>query len=91
MIDSFFELVRDNAKCYNHPNPDEFFDYENNSTKPKVVKFCDGCKLRTECFDYAIIRDVYGVWGGTTRNQRKIIQKHYKIKPITLKKEIGIE
>lgn len=90
MLDSFFDLVQDNAKCHNHPEPDKFFDYPLDGTRPEILKFCGDCKIRVECFDYAIERDLYGVWAGTTRRERLAIQKHYNIQPLTLTKEIGI-
>jgi len=90
LINNFFDLVEDNAKCHNHPEPEVFFDYESTGVRPDIIHFCKDCKIVNECFDYAIKRDVYGVWAGTTRNQRKEIQKHYNIEVLTYAEERGI-
>lgn len=41
-----------------------------------AVKLCKGCPVRAECAAYAIeAEEVFGVWGGLTANQRKMIRR----------------
>jgi WhiB family redox-sensing transcriptional regulator len=34
-------------------------------------KFCKMCPVKSECLDYSLIYDTYGIWGGTTYKERK--------------------
>ena len=47
-------------------------------------KICESCVEKRDCFTYAISHDVYGIWGATTRRERKEIQKTNKIKVIPI-------
>ena len=61
--------------------PDEFNTLENfhNSNSGmaiaknrEAVKICNSCPYIKECLSYALDRpDVYGIWGGTSHEQRK--------------------
>lgn len=35
-----------------------------------ALSLCASCLFSTQCRDYALTHDVYGVWGGTTENDR---------------------
>lgn len=35
--------------------------------------YCGSCPVQRECMAFAIVHDYYGVWGGTTRGQRRKI------------------
>jgi WhiB family redox-sensing transcriptional regulator len=69
------------AKCIGHDEPDWFFNYEIyrtlriNRDVQEQRKFCDSCPILLDCLDYALRVDVHGFWGGTTREDRKIIRK----------------
>jgi len=40
---------------------------------------CDGCPVATQCLTYALDNDEqWGVWGGTTANERAAIRKKKK-------------
>lgn len=39
----------------------------------QFVQFCSDCPVKFECLSFGIVHDYYGVWGGTTRGQRKKI------------------
>ncbi len=37
-----------------------------------ALKICRGCPVRQPCLDYALeTRELYGVWGGTTEDERR--------------------
>lgn len=73
------------AKCINFEYPDWFFNYEierthrvNRQTTDQR-EFCSTCPIVIDCLNYALRTDVYGFWGGTTREERKHIRKEQKI------------
>lgn len=44
--------------------------------KPKEAKqLCKGCPVASECFQYAVVYNERGVWGGTSYQERKNIIK----------------
>ena len=46
-----------------------FYPYEPAFEPAKAI--CNGCPVRAECLDYAIIgREEYGVWGGLSPQER---------------------
>lgn len=45
------------------------------SQEQRMVVVCNGCPYLAECRQFAIENDEWGVWGGTTREQRKVIRK----------------
>ncbi|WP_097930951.1 MULTISPECIES: WhiB family transcriptional regulator [unclassified Streptomyces] len=37
-----------------------------------AIKVCDGCPVKRRCLDHALTAgEDHGIWGGTTRNQRR--------------------
>ena len=36
-----------------------------------AMRVCEGCPVKQACLDYALEVDASGVWGGTTRAQRR--------------------
>lgn len=48
----------------------------------KAKAICRGCPLLMPCLDYALARDLYGVWGATTQDERRTYQKDRGIRPI---------
>ncbi|MFJ3141660.1 WhiB family transcriptional regulator [Streptomyces halstedii] len=41
-----------------------------------AIKVCKGCPVRRRCLDYALTApEDHGIWGGTTRNQRRRMTK----------------
>ncbi len=39
-------------------------------------RVCDGCPVRTECLEYALVNRIdHGVWGGTSERERRRILK----------------
>jgi WhiB family transcriptional regulator, redox-sensing transcriptional regulator len=36
---------------------------------------CAGCQVRRECLEYAVrTRQQHGIWGGTTEDERRLLQ-----------------
>lgn len=56
-------------------DPDLFFsDDEKTQTAARTVCL-DLCGVRTQCLEYAVERDLYGIWGGTDRAERRRARK----------------
>jgi WhiB family transcriptional regulator, redox-sensing transcriptional regulator len=57
-------------------DPDLFFPISMRGPAEKQISrakmICAGCKVRTECLDFAMSHDQnYGIWGGTTPEDRQ--------------------
>lgn len=48
-------------------------DEDDEPTYPPIdaLAYCLACPVKPECLDYATVNDEVGVWGGTTRYQRR--------------------
>ena len=60
--------------CAQATDPDVF--YSNGSTGQETAKgLCASCPVRSECLEFALMAfvptDDHGIWGGTTRDERK--------------------
>lgn len=54
-------------------DPEAFFVGKGGDVKPSK-KICAACPVRAACLEYALEnRDEFGVWGGTTGRQRRVI------------------
>lgn len=73
------------AACVGHG--ELFFDDLKKSNVTKARKICASCPVLEECRAFAIPReDEYGVWGGLTANQRRLIRRgRLKVESIVLK------
>lgn len=63
----------ENAACANY-NKDIFFPigYKNNEDIP-AKKICAKCPSKKECLELAITNREFGIWGGTTEEERSAI------------------
>jgi WhiB family transcriptional regulator, redox-sensing transcriptional regulator len=57
--------------------PDMFFPISANAgadtRRAKLV--CESCQVRRECLEYALrTRQQHGIWGGTTEDERRLLQ-----------------
>jgi WhiB family redox-sensing transcriptional regulator len=43
-------------------------------------KICAGCVVRTECLEWAIKHEDWGMWGGTTPGERAKLRSKRKIR-----------
>lgn len=56
-------------------NPEIFFPVEVNEARDAKI-ICGECPVKTECLEYALTnKEEYGVWGGATFRERKIMLK----------------
>jgi len=57
----------------------EFFYPETNQIGKlhikKLANFCKLCSHLTECAEWGIYKEEFGVWGGLSANQRKVIRR----------------
>jgi hypothetical protein len=54
-------------------DPEAFFVDKGGSVRPSK-KVCAACPVTADCLEYALgNRDEFGVWGGTTGRQRRVI------------------
>ena len=56
-------------------DPEEFFQTKGGSTKAAKA-ICRACEVSGPCLEFALATDQeFGVWAGTTRNQRRAIKR----------------
>jgi WhiB family transcriptional regulator, redox-sensing transcriptional regulator len=53
----------------------ELFYAEGGAAVAKAKGVCASCPLRPKCLDWAIAREEFGVWGGTTARERAAIRR----------------
>lgn len=54
-------------------DPELFFS-ENIAEINQAREICVSCPLRAKCLDYASFAEEYGIWGGTTAGERKVLR-----------------
>lgn len=40
-----------------------------------ALEICSGCDVREQCLDFALEHNEYGIWGGTTQDEREMITR----------------
>lgn len=77
------------ANCHG-VGPDAFYDWEqkhgwrSDTWRDIALEYCANCLVRTECLTYALDQDPsydWGVWGGTTREQRITLRRRRRATP----------
>ena len=53
----------------------ELFYAEGGASIAKAKSICVQCPLRMKCLEWAISREEFGVWGGTTARERAAIRR----------------
>jgi len=62
---------RKDALCAQTVDADAFFP-EKGGDSAMARKLCRQCPVQRECLQYALDNgEVYGIWGGTSQNQRR--------------------
>lgn len=84
MLDSILGEKAKQGKCYNHPDPDWFHIPGSGTNLNEQKKFCEGCKIKSDCFNYALHHDVTGVWGGTTTRERQVMRSKMGLRVIPI-------
>lgn len=66
------------ARCRDM-NPELFFDQGNEFKAAKInpiaAKACSECKVRDQCYVYALKHESFGYWAGTTPPERRRLRK----------------
>jgi WhiB family redox-sensing transcriptional regulator len=53
----------------------ELFYAEGGAAVARAKSVCANCPLRPKCLEWAISREEFGVWGGTTARERAAIRR----------------
>jgi hypothetical protein len=61
------------------PDRDEHLSGGSENTYAYAKQICDKCEYKVECANWAIKNEQYGVWGGTTPEERRVIRKKLRI------------
>ena len=69
------EAIRNNNGVECETIPDFFFPEEPDKVNQRIVisiakSICETCPIKVQCLDYAKSTRVYGIWGGTTYEER---------------------
>ncbi|MBZ8177542.1 WhiB family transcriptional regulator [Corynebacterium poyangense] len=71
----FIEHWADQARC-RHTNPDALF--VRGAAQKGAARICDSCPVIQECRADALDNRIeYGVWGGLTERQRRLLLRRY--------------
>lgn len=57
---------------------DMFFIDDNNVARtymPTIRRICSGCPILSDCAEYAIWNEMFGVWAGMTRDERRLVRQ----------------
>jgi hypothetical protein len=57
---------------------DRWYPTEAHETPELAKTLCGGCPVTEDCFNFAMLNDVEGVWGATTKKQRDEARKMRK-------------
>lgn len=72
----------DGTQLCRQVDPEEFFP--ESTPMQAVFGLCGDCHFLKPCRDYAVHYDVYGIWAGTSRSDRKRVRRYYGITPIPM-------
>lgn len=62
-------------------DPAAFFSHGGSGSAERAKELCRSCPFQERCLQYALIYDLYGVWGGATRDERQTYQQARGIRP----------
>lgn len=66
-------LWQSEANCVGIPG--KIFFSDESEKKGLYKEFCNGCSVKSECLEYALVYDLSGIWGGTTDKDRRRVSK----------------
>lgn len=79
-----FVFEDETASCLT-TDPELFFPQEREYSNGKIYnvyenlaeakKICETCPLRMKCLEHALRNAEYGIWGGTTEEQRQTLRR----------------
>lgn len=47
-------------------------------TVRKAKAICAGCSVRDKCLEHALANQEYGIWGGMTANERRLLNRQLR-------------
>ncbi len=53
----------------------ELFYAEGAAAIARAKTLCGSCRVQRECLDWAVRREEFGVWGGTTARERSAMRR----------------
>lgn len=69
-------LWQEEALCQGRDSSVFFTDEQDDETPSNAYKeICNSCPVRSECLEFALIYNMYGIWGGTTDKERNKLPK----------------
>ena len=74
------ESWRDQALCAQIDVGDVFYPEGQGENSREAKQICSMCEVRTPCLEYALEHEVYGIWGGASPNQRKLLRRQLGIR-----------
>ena len=61
----------------------EFFFPEDKGSGVDIYRYsrkiCDSCVVKNKCLEWAVKHEAFGMWGGTTPQERKLIRRKKNI------------
>lgn len=70
------------AACRNE-DPELFFSEnatpESQAQRRHALRICETCSVTEPCLNYGLIYERFGIWGGTTAEQRNHMRRELKI------------
>lgn len=58
----------------------EMFYAESGTAIVRAKAFCGQCRVQTKCLEWALKREEFGVWGGTTARERASIRREMGVR-----------
>jgi hypothetical protein len=78
------------AACKNKDTT-EFYDPEESVLKKSAIKYCSNCPVQQNCLYTAILTsESYGLWGGLTPRQRRLLAKRLRSLANSINLDISI-
>lgn len=60
--------------------PEKFEQAFGNIEISMAKRICLSCPHKSECAEWGIQKEIYGIWGGLTEVDRRVVRKQRKIK-----------
>jgi WhiB family redox-sensing transcriptional regulator len=71
----------DEASC--RGEDPELFYAESGAAITRAKSFCSTCDVRGSCLEWAINREEFGVWGGTTARERAAMRRERGVRLVS--------
>lgn len=84
------EFLNEGVAACSEVDPELFFPHEEElpngrivavyKNQKQAVEVCRSCSLITDCLEYSLKNNEYGIWGGMNENQRRGLRQRTGIK-----------